>query len=288
MFLARKITRAKWDTGQELSAGEISADAVTSDLRTKENTLSFWRCRTETNGDVEDAVLGFGTRRSINTPQVYEYAAKPTDLTPFFDGDVIAITGAADRGTWGVSVTTTATAVGLGLENVTWNPRTQATSFLDGDTEWVVVSRGTFRSQAANQATAWAAMPAGTHTLAFGYSHDDYSQGQIIVQATADNSYAGHIVLAFNGHGSEHRVRLNKVSGNSRQWIIMGLGADVMRSLRETMAVTFAFPDQSDFTATKTLTQFGVGGPFQIQSILQTDYDALAAKDAETIYLITG
>lgn len=57
MFLARKITRAKWDTGQELSAGEISADAVTSDLRTKENTLSFWRCRTETNGDVEDAVL---------------------------------------------------------------------------------------------------------------------------------------------------------------------------------------------------------------------------------------
>ena len=57
MFLARKITRAKWDTGQELSAGEISADAVTSDLRTKENTLSFWNCRTETNGDVEDAVL---------------------------------------------------------------------------------------------------------------------------------------------------------------------------------------------------------------------------------------
>lgn len=40
-----------------MSAGEISADAVTSDLRTKENTLSFWRCRTETNGDVEDAVL---------------------------------------------------------------------------------------------------------------------------------------------------------------------------------------------------------------------------------------
>lgn len=57
MFLARKITRAKWDTGQELSVGEISADAVTSDLRTKENTLSFWRCRTETNGDVEEAVL---------------------------------------------------------------------------------------------------------------------------------------------------------------------------------------------------------------------------------------
>lgn len=57
MFLVRKITRAKWETGQALSAGEISADAVTSDLRTKENTLSFWKCATETNGDVEEAAL---------------------------------------------------------------------------------------------------------------------------------------------------------------------------------------------------------------------------------------
>ena len=57
MFLSRKITRAKWETRQELSEGEISADAVTGDLRTRENSLSFWQCRTETNGDVEEAAL---------------------------------------------------------------------------------------------------------------------------------------------------------------------------------------------------------------------------------------
>ena len=63
MFLVRKITRAKWDSNSELSVGEISADAVTSDLRTQRNSLSFWRCRTETNGDVEDAALAIAAAR---------------------------------------------------------------------------------------------------------------------------------------------------------------------------------------------------------------------------------
>ena len=54
MFLARKITLAKWKK-RELSEGEISADAVTADLRTRENKLSFWRCGSET--EVEDAAL---------------------------------------------------------------------------------------------------------------------------------------------------------------------------------------------------------------------------------------
>ena len=57
MFLARKIARVKWEPKPDLSAGEISADAVTGDLRTHENSLSFWRCHTETNGDVEEAAL---------------------------------------------------------------------------------------------------------------------------------------------------------------------------------------------------------------------------------------
>ena len=60
MFLVRKIARAKWDKTRNASRGladeEISADAVTGDLRTREDTLSFWRCRTEAEGDVEDAV----------------------------------------------------------------------------------------------------------------------------------------------------------------------------------------------------------------------------------------
>lgn len=55
MFLARKITLAKWKAKRELSKGEISADAITADLRTRENKLSFWRCDSET--EVEDAAL---------------------------------------------------------------------------------------------------------------------------------------------------------------------------------------------------------------------------------------
>ena len=61
MFLARKIARAKWDAKRNiergLEDGEISADAVTGDLRTQKDTLSFWRCRTGANDDIEDAVL---------------------------------------------------------------------------------------------------------------------------------------------------------------------------------------------------------------------------------------
>ena len=57
MFLARKITRAKWAATEELSAGDIPADAVTVDLRTQENSLSFWRCPTGTASDVEEAAL---------------------------------------------------------------------------------------------------------------------------------------------------------------------------------------------------------------------------------------
>lgn len=44
MFLARTITRAKWEPKQGMQEGEISADAVTGDLRTRDNSLSFWTC----------------------------------------------------------------------------------------------------------------------------------------------------------------------------------------------------------------------------------------------------
>lgn len=57
MYLARKITLSKWEARQGLSEDEIAADAVTADLRTQKNGLSFWRCCPETNGDVEKAVL---------------------------------------------------------------------------------------------------------------------------------------------------------------------------------------------------------------------------------------
>lgn len=61
MFLIRKITRAKWDgmrnVQRGLAKGEISADAVTVDLRTRQDTLSFWRCPTAKNSDIEDTAL---------------------------------------------------------------------------------------------------------------------------------------------------------------------------------------------------------------------------------------
>ena len=56
MFLARKITRAKW-TSSHLGPGEIPADAVTADLRTKNNTLSFWQCGSGTEEELNEAVL---------------------------------------------------------------------------------------------------------------------------------------------------------------------------------------------------------------------------------------
>ncbi len=56
MFLARKITRAKWEK-EGFPEGEIPADAVTVDLRTQENTLSFWQCGDGATDKVEEAAL---------------------------------------------------------------------------------------------------------------------------------------------------------------------------------------------------------------------------------------
>ena len=63
MFLARKITQAKWRPKKGFAEGEISADAVTVDLKTQDNSLSFWRCKTETREDLEKAVLAVAATR---------------------------------------------------------------------------------------------------------------------------------------------------------------------------------------------------------------------------------
>ena len=60
MFLARKISLAKWSKKQkkgELAEDEIPADAVTADLRTQDNKLSFWRCDTKETTEVNKAAL---------------------------------------------------------------------------------------------------------------------------------------------------------------------------------------------------------------------------------------
>ena len=58
-FLARTIARAKWDRREGLAALEIPADAVTVDLRTNDNTLSFWTCGDAREEDVRRVVLAF-------------------------------------------------------------------------------------------------------------------------------------------------------------------------------------------------------------------------------------
>ncbi len=57
MFLARKVSLAKWSKKDELAEGEIPADAVTADLRTQDNKLSFWRCGNGEGIEVNEAVL---------------------------------------------------------------------------------------------------------------------------------------------------------------------------------------------------------------------------------------
>lgn len=56
-LLARKISRAKWEAGEDLGQDEIPADAVSADLRTTGNTLSFWTCPSDGESDLRKAVL---------------------------------------------------------------------------------------------------------------------------------------------------------------------------------------------------------------------------------------
>jgi hypothetical protein len=53
-LLARKISRAKWELTDGIGDGEIPADAVTADLKTNRNALSFWTCNEE---DLKSVVL---------------------------------------------------------------------------------------------------------------------------------------------------------------------------------------------------------------------------------------
>ena len=63
MFLARMITRSKWEPKPWMQAGSFSADAVTGDLRTQGNALSFWRCASDTAADLENVVLAIAAGR---------------------------------------------------------------------------------------------------------------------------------------------------------------------------------------------------------------------------------
>ncbi len=57
----RKVNAAKWQTSKGLVAGEVSADAVTSDLRTTDNELSFWACPSNDDAELQETVLALAT-----------------------------------------------------------------------------------------------------------------------------------------------------------------------------------------------------------------------------------
>ncbi len=55
-MLARKISRAKWDSKEYLAESEIRADAITGCLRTMDDTLSWWRCSDDEKNVAEVAL----------------------------------------------------------------------------------------------------------------------------------------------------------------------------------------------------------------------------------------
>jgi hypothetical protein len=57
----RKFNRAKWDPAPDLDAGEIAADAVTADLRTTGNELSFWDFPASSEAELKETVLALAT-----------------------------------------------------------------------------------------------------------------------------------------------------------------------------------------------------------------------------------
>ena len=57
MYLARKVSLAKWLDRCDRPSGLVTADAVTADLRTSGNTLSFWRCDNAETSSVEEIAL---------------------------------------------------------------------------------------------------------------------------------------------------------------------------------------------------------------------------------------
>lgn len=85
--LARKIARAKWEPKPGLAAGEIAADAVTADLKTTDNTLSFWRCPTAGPDDVKRAMLALAANAErldrLDVVYVQETAINDAGLTMF-------------------------------------------------------------------------------------------------------------------------------------------------------------------------------------------------------------
>jgi len=68
MFLARKITLSKWGKSSTLSGPDgIPADAITVDLRTRQNRLSLWRCESVNDSDIKDVALALASKNTYTS-----------------------------------------------------------------------------------------------------------------------------------------------------------------------------------------------------------------------------
>jgi hypothetical protein len=63
IFLARSISTAKWKSQNNIAEDEIAADAVTYDMRTSDNTLSFWLFDSGREGSLEEVALALACAR---------------------------------------------------------------------------------------------------------------------------------------------------------------------------------------------------------------------------------
>lgn len=76
--LARKITLGKWRGAEWASVDKIPGDAVSNDLKTTGNALSFWRADVEGKGEDAAVLALLGTLQRVETIDI-----------AFIDGDTI-------------------------------------------------------------------------------------------------------------------------------------------------------------------------------------------------------
>jgi hypothetical protein len=72
-WIVRKISRSKWESKPELQPSFIGADAVTSDLRTSRNTLSFWECEGDSSPNKLDEVV-LALAGTLQRPEKFDIA----------------------------------------------------------------------------------------------------------------------------------------------------------------------------------------------------------------------
>lgn len=68
MFLARKVTLSKWGELSTIPGPDgIPADAITVDLRTRQNKLSLWQCEPTNDSDIKDIALALASKNTYTS-----------------------------------------------------------------------------------------------------------------------------------------------------------------------------------------------------------------------------